>query len=378
MAFDHYVRSGQTWLRCGYTTGTCAALAAAGAARYLLTGEAPSSMSLITPKGLRVEVPILEPMLGADCARCAVEKDGGDDVDATHGALIVAEVQKKGPSGIVIDGGEGVGRVTRPGLEQPVGSAAINRVPRQMIAQAVRAECARADYGGGLSVTISVPGGADIARRTFNPVLGIEGGISILGTSGVVEPMSDQAIVDTIGVELHQARAAGADRLILTPGNYGLDFLKANALHFPGVPLVKYSNFIGEALDLAGVEGFAQVLLVGHIGKLVKVAGGIMNTHSKWADCRLELFCAHAAVCGGDTALCQALLSAPTTDRAIALLDEAGLRQAVMDRLLEAIQLHLDRRAAGSFQVGAVVFSNEFGLLGQTDMAKELLMQWNR
>lgn len=377
MAFDHYVRSGQKWLRCGYTTGTCAALAAAGAARYLLTGEAPSSMSLMTPKGLLVEVPILEPVLGANHARCAVEKDGGDDVDATHGALIVAEVRKC-PSGILIDGGEGVGRVTRPGLEQPVGEAAINKVPRQMIAQAVQAQCEQAGYEGGLSVTISVPGGADIARRTFNPVLGVEGGISILGTSGVVEPMSDQAIVDTIGVELHQARANGADRLILTPGNYGLDFLKENRLHFPGVPLVKYSNFIGEALDLAGVEGFSQVLLVGHIGKLVKVAGGIMNTHSKWADCRLELFCTHTALCGGDTALCKALMSAPTTDRAIALLDEAGLRQAVLDSLLDAIQLHLDRRAAGSFQVGAVVFSNEYGLLGQTDMAKELLTQWNR
>ena len=199
MAFEYYIRSGQKKLRCGYTTGTCAALAAAGAARLLLTGAPPETLRLVTPKGVAVEVEPAEWVLENGAARCAVYKDGGDDADVTTGHLVVATVTKTA-SGIAIDGGKGVGRVTKPGLDQPVGAAAINRVPRQMIAGAVQAVCEDTGYEGGLSVVISVPSGEELARRTFNPSLGIEGGISILGTSGIVEPMSAQAIVDTIAV----------------------------------------------------------------------------------------------------------------------------------------------------------------------------------
>lgn len=234
------------------------------------------------------------------------------------------------------------------------------------------------DTRGGLSVVISVPDGEELARRTFNPSLGIEGGISILGTSGIVEPMSIQAIVDTIGVEIHQAAVSGARDLLLTPGNYGLDFLKETALLPEKIPCVKFSNFVGEALDIAVSEGFQTALLVGHIGKLVKLAGGVMNTHSKWADCRMELFCAHAAVCGGTTALCRDLMEAATTDACIALLDEAGLRERVLESLLAAIQKHLNHRAGDNMQVGAVIFSNEYGLLGQTETAKKIIEQWRR
>lgn len=375
MAFEYYIRSGQRKLRCGYTTGTCAALAAAGAARLLLTGEAPERMCLMTPKGVLVEVELQSCAMVGDTAQCAVVKDGGDDADVTHGHLIFASVARTA-SGITIDGGVGVGRVTRPGLDQPVGAAAINHVPRQMIAAAVGEICGEIGYGGGLSVVISVPNGEELARRTFNPMLGIEGGISILGTSGIVEPMSLQAIVDTIAVEIHQAAVSGARHLLLTPGNYGLDFLKETALIPENISCVKFSNFVGEALDIAVVEGFQSILLVGHIGKLVKLAGGVMNTHSKWADCRMELFCAHAAVCGGTTALCRNLMEAATTDACIALLDEAGLRESVLESLLAAIQRHLDHRTAGNMQVGAVIFSNEYGLLGQTETAKKIIEQW--
>ena len=377
MALDYYVRSGQKLLRCGYTTGTCAALAAAGAARLLLTGLPPETLRLVTPKGVAVEVEPAEWAAEHGTARCAVYKDGGDDADITTGHLVVAAVTKTA-SGITIDGGKGVGRVTRPGLDQPVGAAAINHVPRRMIGQAVQAVCEEAGYEGGLSVVISVPDGEDLARRTFNPMLGIEGGISILGTSGIVEPMSIQAIVDTIAVEMHQAAVSGARDILLTPGNYGLDFLKETALIPENVPCVKFSNFVGEALDVAVSEGFQTALLVGHIGKLVKLAGGVMNTHSKWADCRMELFCAHAAVCGGTTALCRDLMEAATTDACIALLDEAGLRERVLESLLAAIQKHLNHRAGDNMQVGAVIFSNEYGLLGQTETAKKIIEQWRR
>lgn len=375
--FEHYMRSGRELLRCGYTTGTCAALAAAGAARLLLSGRAPETVSLTTPKGIEVSVPLAEAELleGGQAARCAVRKDAGDDYDVTDGMLIRAAVRKQDAPGVSIDGGEGVGRVTRPGLDQPVGAAAINRVPRRMIEEQVQKVCAQLGYEGGMEVIVSIPGGAERAAKTFNPVLGVEGGLSILGTSGIVEPMSEQALVDTMAVQLRQAAMASKD-LILTPGNYGEDFLRAAGYDGTGVPVVKFSNFLGEALDIAAAEGFRRVVVVAHIGKLVKAAGGIMNTHSKYADCRCELFCAHAALCGADTALCRALMAAATTDACIELLDGAGLRQPVLDSLLRAVQLHLERRAAGAYAIGAVTFSNVYGLLGLTDQAKEILERW--
>ena len=377
MALDYYIRSGQKRLRCGYTTGTCAALAAMGAARLLLTGSPPETLELMTPKGILVTAEAAEWSAENGTARCAVVKDGGDDADITTGHLVEAAVTRTA-SGLRLDGGRGVGRVTRPGLDQPVGAAAINRVPRQMIYAAVQAVCGEAGYGGGLSIVISVPDGEELARRTFNPSLGIEGGISILGTSGIVEPMSVQAIVDTIALEVRQAAASGAKRLVLTPGNYGMDFLKETAPLPEDIPCVKFSNFVGEALDIAVSEGFTSALLVGHIGKLVKLAGGVMNTHSKWADCRVELFCAHAAVCGASADLCRALMDAATTDACVALLDGAGLRERVLESLLEAVQRHLDRRTGERMQAGAVVFSNEYGLLGQTETAKKIIEQWGQ
>lgn len=377
MAFEHYVLSGGKRLRCGYTTGTCAALAAQGAARALLTGTVPERAALCTPKGLTVEVLLEDCRLEEGAAFCCVRKDGGDDVDATHGLPIQAAVRPIPGGGVTIRGGEGVGRVTKPGLDQPVGEAAINRVPRQMICQAVEAVAEQLGYDGGLSVTISVPGGREAAKRTFNPQLGVEGGISILGTSGIVEPMSTQALVDTIALELRQHAAQKEHRVVLTPGNYGLDFLREHPLIPGSIPIVKCSNFIGDALDCARLEGFDTVLLVGHLGKLVKVAGGVMNTHSRYADCRTELICAYAAACGASTELAGELLGAATTDACLDLLDREDLRRPVLDRLLSAMDGHLNRRSGGGCRTGAVVFTNQHGLLGLTNTAKEILDTWN-
>ena len=378
--FEHYVRSGQKLLRCGYTTGTCAALGAAGAARLLLTGREPETVALRTPKGIVVEVAPIYCRRTDAGAVCAIRKDGGDDVDVTTGLPVIASVVLEPDApGVRIFGGEGVGRVTKPGLDQPVGEAAINHVPRRMIAEALEREAENAAYTGGFAVTISIEGGAETAKRTFNPHIGVEGGLSILGTSGIVEPMSQQAILDTIQLEMNQAalRAGSPRRLILAPGNYGLDYLHERYPELHAVPVVKTSNFIGDTLDMAAAARFEEVLLVGHVGKLVKVAGGIMNTHSHTADCRTELFCAHAALCGASRELCAALYAAATTDACLELLDAAGLRAPVLESLLDAIQLHLDRRAGEAFRVGAVLFSNQHGPLGTTQTAKELLKQWN-
>lgn len=377
MALSYTIRSGQKQLRCGYTTGTCAALAAAGAAFWLLTGQKPADLSLMTPKGIPVQVEPACLRREGEAAVCGVRKDGGDDIDATHGLIIEAHVEKSERPGVFIEGGRGVGRVTKPGLDQPVGAAAINRVPRQMIEKEVTKVQKNCGYMGGLSVTIVIPGGEEAAKKTFNPHLGIEGGLSVLGTSGIVEPMSEQALIDTIEVEIRQAAASGHDALILTPGHYGELFLQQDASFLTEKrPVVKCSNFIGDALDLAALYKFRQVLLVGHMGKLIKLAGGIMNTHSRYADGRMELICAHAAVCGASRDICRTLMQAATTDACLELLESTGLRDAVLQSLLMAIDRHLSRRAQGAFQVGAMLFSNVYGLLGQTEQAKEIITSW--
>ena len=380
--FEHYVRSGQKLLRCGYTTGTCAALGAAGAARLLLTGNTPETVALRTPKGIVVEVAPLFCRKTDAGAECAIEKDGGDDVDVTTGLPVIASVALlPDTTDIRISGGKGVGRVTKPGLDQPVGEAAINHVPRQMIAEALKREAENACYTGGFAVTLSIKGGEEVAKRTFNPHIGVEGGLSVLGTSGIVEPMSQQAILDTIQLEMNQAAlrakaAPGPRRLILAPGNYGLDYLHGTYPEFAVLPVVKTSNFIGDTLDMAAAAGFEEVLLVGHVGKLVKLAGGIMNTHSHTADGRAEVFCAHAALCGAAHEVCAALMDAATTDACLDILDGAQLRAPVLESILAAIQMRLDRRAGGAFRVGAVLFSNQHGPLGETKTAKELMQEW--
>ena len=371
-----FVFRGGKHLRCGRTTGTCAALAAQGAARLLLTGQIPASAALTTPKGTRIEAPLEGCRLEDGSAFCSVRTDGGDDLDDTHGLLITAQVERWDAPGVSIEGGAGVGRVTKPGLDQSVGAAAINRVPRRMIEQEVLSVADELGYEGGFQVTIHVPGGEEAAKKTFNPQMGIEGGISILGTSGIVEPMSAQALIDTIALEIRQRAAQGHKKIILTPGNYGLDFLRAQGMDRWGVPVVKCSNFIGDALDACAAEQIQGVLLVGHMGKLVKLAGGVMNTHSRSADCRTELFCAHAALRGAGREVCQALADCSTSDACIAVLDRAGLRETVLDSLLSAIQDHLDRRVSGTIHVGAVVFSNQYGLLGRTRRAGELIDRW--
>ena len=375
MSFEHYIRSGNRRLRCGYTTGSCAALAAAGAAELLLTGQAPETLTLLTPGGLRIETTPVFCRMEGDRAACAVQKDAGDDPDVTDGILIVATVGRTA-EGITIDGGEGIGKVTRPGLDRAVGEAAINSVPRRMIFTAMEMLCDELNYPGGLQVVISAPEGREIAKKTFNPMLGIEGGISILGTSGIVEPMSEQAIVDTIALEIRQKAASGSRRLIFCPGNYGLDFLSKEMPGLEAIPRVKCSNYIGDALDLAILEGMEEVLLIGHVGKLVKLAGGIMNTHSRMADCRRELFCAHAALCGADRIICESLMQQVTTDGCLEILKNAGLCKPVMESLLREIQTVLERKSGGACRFGAVLFSNVYGLLGKTAEAEMLLREW--
>lgn len=371
---DHYIYKNQKKLRCGYTTGSCAAAAAKAAVRMLLTGEEVRQVKLETPKGILLYLEIEEASRTPEQVSCAVRKDGGDDIDATHGMLIFATAVRLEKPDVLIDGGKGIGRVTRPGLACPVGKPAINPVPRRMIAESVRQECAAAGYDGGIRVEIWAPQGEAVAKRTYNPRLGIVGGISILGTSGIVEPMSDSALVATIEAELSMSRAAGYQSIVLTPGNYGVDFIEGHT-KIDEARVIKCSNFIGEALDLAAQMGFRNLLLIGHIGKLIKVAGGIMNTHSHVADGRLEILTAHGALCGGDTGTAAKLMECTTTDQAVEILRQAGLAEKTMASVMERMSLHLSARAGEKMQVEAVMFSNRFGVLGKTKGADQLLSQ---
>lgn len=371
MKFEHYIEKGGKRLRCGYTTGSCAALAAKAATLKLLTGEEAPRQSIVTPAGIEVTADILHGGTSSGLARCGVRKDAGDDWDVTDGLVIYATVRPKQQQGVVIDGGEGVGRVTLPGLEQPMGAAAINKGPRQMIAQAVEEVCRQQGYQGGLVVEVSAPGGEEIATKTFNPRLGIQGGISILGSSGIVEPQSVQALIHTIEVEMKMLAAQGHRELLITPGNYGTSFLGE---HPPGreLPQLKCSNFIGDTLDFALSLGYRRLYLVGHLGKFVKLAGGIMNTHSAYADGRMEIITAHAALAGGGTSLAKQLMEASTTDQCVELLESAHLRQPVMDSILQRGVFYLNHRTQGQITCELLLFTNQWGPLAWTAGAAEL------
>lgn len=374
---DYYVIRNQKKLRFGYTTGSCAAGAARGAVRLLLGEDEISEVELMTPKGILLHLEILDRKRSENAASCAVRKDAGDDPDTTNGILVYAEVEKflirsDMEDRIVIDGGIGVGRVTKPGLSQKVGEAAINPVPRAMILQAVEEIADQYHYEGGLKVTISVPEGEKIARKTFNPRLGIVGGISILGTSGIVEPMSEKALIDSIRVEMTQHAAMGEQYMLVTPGNYGADYLREH-MELPFEKNIKCSNYVGETIDMAVDMGVKGILFISHIGKFVKVAAGIMNTHSHSADARMEVLCSNAIRAGGDLACARSILQCNTTDEALRVLDENHILKETMKEVTDRIQFYLDHRSYQQILLGAVIFSNEYGYLGQTANAAELI-----
>ena len=371
MRMDSFITKDGRRLRRGFTTGTCAAAASKAAAVMLLTGRELHSVCLVTPAGIGLDLPLENVERGDGFASCAVRKDSGDDPDVTNGLLVYARVEKTAAPGIILEGGAGIGRVTKPGLDQGVGEAAINSTPRRMIAAALREVCEDAGYPGGLHVVLSAPGGEEIAKRTFNPRLGIVGGISILGTTGIVEPMSDAAVVETVRAELSTRRAAGRDYVLLVPGNFGAEFVK-DTLGFDPEDAVTVSNFIGDAFSLADELGFRGALLVGHIGKTVKLSAGLFNTHSRYGDGRAEIFAAHAAACGADPETARRLLESASTDDMLDIVEGAGIRQTVMDAIMGHIDAQLATRPL-SLRRGVMAFSKKYGLLGQTEDSGELL-----
>lgn len=538
---NEFVFKNQRKLRCGLTTGTCAAACAQAAMLRLLTGQVRSEVTVRLPESRKHSLDSIaaaqfheeiadnranrgtqqnsdgrSPLQQAGSAESdsgsfdqgvtlavyptadggfATRKDSGDDPDVTNGTEIRAYIQicERASAKIVtsdaenlktdrsmwqgkdseaagsmrmnaehapvssreasvlvpegafmstdgrlyLTGGVGVGRVTKPGLEQAVGQSAINRVPRQMIFDAVQQvlDVFEDDEKPCYLITISVPAGAELAQRTFNPMLGIEGGISILGTTGIVEPMSEAAIVATIETSIRQLLAIEDDaasktetlrkedvsaaqkaetfeertvedeavrqpqsaaahgeqtestgserkedgdigrsarRILAVPGNYGQRYVEQQ-LGLRGVPVVEVSNYIGEAIDLAVSYGATDFLLVGNVGKLVKLAAGIMNTHSRVADGRWEIFAAHLALCGGTRAQVAAMREATTTEEMLTRLEAMGLRVPVMASIMGEIEAHMAHRIRGQMNFGVIVYSERFGRVGETAGAARLL-----
>lgn len=365
-------------LRKGFTTGSCGAAAAKAALYMLLTGSVKDEIEIITPGGALFRTEVKDIFRGENRVRCAVVKDGGDDPDVTTGLHVTAEVSAEertdGDLEIQIEGGPGVGRVTLPGLDQPVGNAAINRVPRQMIEKELSEVAELLDFRGRIRVILSVPGGEAAAERTFNPRLGIEGGISILGTTGIVEPMSTRAILDTIRVELNQRKALGDRIAAVSPGNYGLNFMKETY----GYDLnrsVKCSNYVGDTVDMVREMDFRGMLLTGHIGKLIKVSGGIMNTHSKEGDARMELLAAGVIRAGGSMDTLRGILNCRATEEALSIIqaESPALLRTSMESVMDRILYYLRKRAGEELPVECILYSNEFGLLAASPGAMDML-----
>ena len=377
----------------GFTTGTCAASSSVAAAKMLFTREVVPYTILTTPKGIKVCIEIENQEIQEDFASCSVQKFSGSDPDVTNGIKIFSKVTKikvdwkneNGEPKIEIEGGEGVGRVTLPGLQQKIGEAAINPVPRKMILEGVRSEIEKFEkisgkkINFGLKVEISIPEGREIAKKTFNPKLGIVGGISVLGTSGIVEPMSEQAILDTIRLEINVRKAQKTEVLTLVPGNYGSDFLQKE-FGFSPEKAVHTSNFVYDSLKMAVEAGFKKIFFCGHLGKLVKVAGGVKNTHSKYGDRRMEIISDVAGLFVPKTKsqdVKKRLSECISTEQAVNILDSLDesheTRKKIMSEIARRIQNQMKNWISEwtdeKIGIEVLIFTLEHGVLGETEDA---------
>lgn len=372
---ENYVYYNGRKLRKGFTTGTTATAATVAAIRALKNQKALSQITVLAANGQAATFPVVDLKFNSQSASCAVKKDGGDDQDATDGILIYSHVTWSQDNQIHLDGGQGIGRVTQKGLANKPGTAAINPTPRKVIKQAARQEL---EINLGVDIIISAPAGEEVAKLTYNPKLGIVGGISILGTSGIVTPMSESSWKNSISIEMNIHRQRGDKEIILTPGNYGEDF----ACQKLGLPLekqVQMSNFVGYVLKEVQRLGFEKVLLVGDLGKLIKVSAGIFSTHSKDADARAEIMVANLALMGGiPVAFLRKIYNSLTTISMVDLINQAGYQkvyQIIVDKIKQRCEKLLAHRKP-KVQVEAVIFSQSIGFLAATKPLSKIKEEW--
>ena len=367
---EEYVYIDGKKYRRGYTTGSCATAAAKAAAHMLLTKNSIETVNIDTPKGIPLSLKVENIDINDKYAECSIQKDGGDDIDATHKMYIYARVEFIDSKEIIITGGTGVGKVTKKGLGIEIGESAINKTPRDMINSEVRKVIGE---NKGVKVTIFAPEGEIVAKKTFNPRLGIVGGISIIGTTGIVEPMSDEGWKKSLSIELEMKKAQGMDKIILVPGNHGEMFIK-ETLGIDMKYVVRTSNFIGYMLKEAQRIGFKKILMAGHLGKYVKIAGGIFNTHSKVADARNEILLANLALMNAPFELIKKVDECLTTEEFIEILDSneyekyKEIYNILSNKCKQRIDIHLNDE---EIDVEVMIFSMEKELLGESSNASD-------
>ncbi|MBA1334353.1 MAG: Cobalt-precorrin-5B (C1)-methyltransferase [Firmicutes bacterium] len=365
---DEYVTVGGKKLRKGYTTGTCAAAAAKAAAYMLVNNVRLEKVHIDTPAGIRLELSVSDVLLEEGFAECSIVKDGGDDPDVTTGLRIFARAELTDDGRIVVKAGEGIGTVTLPGLKVEVGKPAINPVPMQMIKKAAAEALPE---GKGVVITLRIPGGEEAAKKTYNPKLGIIGGLSIIGTRGIVEPMSEEAWKDALALELNVLRNRGHRSCVFAFGNYGEDFA-INELGIKEDRIIKIGNYVGFMLDKAVECGIEKLLLVGHLGKLVKVAAGIFHTHSRVADARMEVLSAYAGLEGAAHEIIRRIYDCRTTGEAASIIDAQGLC-GVYERITQNATKRCMDYTYGKVCTGTVLFHEGSRLLYMDERAKEII-----
>lgn len=365
---EEYVYIDGKKYRRGYTTGSCSAAAAKAAATMLLLQKPIDWISIDTPKGIPLTLKVQEVKVTTEFAECAIQKDGGDDVDATHGMLIYARVRWQALSDITILGGQGIGRVTKKGLGLPIGEAAINKIPRQMIEK----EVTQVVEQRGIEITIFAPEGEAVAQKTFNPRLGIVGGISIIGTTGIVEPMSDEGWKRSLSIELEMKKAQGLESIILVPGNHGEHFVE-EVLHIDSKYVTRMSNFVGYMLLECKRIGYKNILLAGHLGKFIKVAAGIFHTHSKVADARSEIMVANLALMDVSREILERISACVTTEAALEIIEEEGLQEVygiLANKCKKRCAMHLGDE---NINIEVILFSMPGEELGRSQDTEKLL-----
>ncbi|HDG1671688.1 TPA: cobalt-precorrin-5B (C(1))-methyltransferase [Kluyvera cryocrescens] len=370
-SFDAPVWHNGKALRKGYTTGSCATAAAKVAALMVMRQHLIHQVSIVTPSGVTLNLNVESPHVEGQQGIAAIRKDGGDDIDATHGMLIFARVTLTDSGEITLRGGEGVGTVTRKGIGLPIGSAAINRTPRHTIETAVREAIGPAR---GAEVEIFAPEGEERAQKTYNSRLGIVGGISIIGTTGIVTPMSEESWKRSLALELEMKRAAGLERVVLVPGNHGERFVREQ-MGIDSQVVVTMSNFVGYMIEESVRLGFRQIVLIGHPGKLIKIAAGIFHTHSHIADARMETLVAHLALLGAPLELLRLVSDCDTTEAAMEHIDAFGF-QRIYNHLAERICQRVMQRLRFTKTppiCDAIMFSFDNQILGSNRPVGEIV-----
>ncbi|OHD19893.1 MAG: cobalamin biosynthesis protein CbiD [Spirochaetes bacterium GWD1_27_9] len=360
-----FVLSGGKKLRIGYTTGTCAEAGVKACCKILSTNKKIDSVNILTKYGLNFDIKIHDVEIGDNYVECSVIKDAGDDYDVTNGIKIFTRIKKNYQNKIIVTGGKGIGLVTKKGLMVSIGQKAINPSPMEQILQSVKNNFL-SDVG--INIEISCPDGIDVAKKTFNPKLGIIDGISILGTKGVVLPMSEEAFKESLSLKLSVLKEQGTDTVIFTPGNYGERFIKNNYTINEDI-VVSTSNFIGFMIEEAISYGIKNILLIGHIGKLVKLAGGIFNTHSRVADCRQEILASNYFYFTGDALAFKKIMESNTTEEAIEYITNNEFFNFITNK----IKSKCEEYSYNKINFGVIIFSETKGLLGQTNNITQII-----